>query len=181
MRTIVHKTFAIWNYDKEEKWLNEMAARGLALVSVSLCRYEFEDCNPGEYEVRLEMLDRRCSHPMSRKYVEFVEETGAENVGCFGKWVYFRKKKEEGSFALFSDNTARIRELTGILWVMGIISWANFGAAAYNLSIYLKWRLTEINLMAACVSTVMFGMCIFGFTKIFLKRRNLKEEQRLFE
>lgn len=180
MRTVVRKVFAIWNFDKEEKWLNEMAARGLGLVSVGFCRYEFEDCNPGEYEISLEMLDRWHKSPASRKYVEFVEETGAENIGCFGRWVYFRKKRADGSFTLFSDNTTRIRHLKGILWVIGIVSWANFCAVAYNLFLYWQWRL-KINLMAGCLSTIVFGVCIFGFTRIFLKRKKLKEEQRLFE
>ena len=34
MRKVIHKWFAAWNFDKEERWLNEMAAKGLGLVSV---------------------------------------------------------------------------------------------------------------------------------------------------
>ena len=34
MRTIIKKFFFVWDFDKEEKWLNEMAAKGLALVGV---------------------------------------------------------------------------------------------------------------------------------------------------
>ncbi len=49
MRKTIHKLFFIWDFDKEEKWLNQMAAKGLALVSVGFCKYEFEDCIPGEY------------------------------------------------------------------------------------------------------------------------------------
>ncbi len=29
--------FLVWDFDKEEKWLNEMAAKGLALTSVGFC------------------------------------------------------------------------------------------------------------------------------------------------
>ena len=32
MRQVVHKLFFIWDYEKEEAWLNEMAAKGLALI-----------------------------------------------------------------------------------------------------------------------------------------------------
>ena len=33
MRTTIRKWFWAWEYDKEEKWLEEMAAKGQALVS----------------------------------------------------------------------------------------------------------------------------------------------------
>jgi hypothetical protein len=33
--------FWVWDFDKEEKWLNEMAAKGLSLVSVGFYKYEF--------------------------------------------------------------------------------------------------------------------------------------------
>ena len=48
--------FWAWNFDKEEKWLNEMAAKGLCLISVGLFRYDFEDCEPGEYQIRMQLL-----------------------------------------------------------------------------------------------------------------------------
>ena len=35
MRQTIHKWF--WDFEKEEKRLNEMAAKGLSLVSVCIC------------------------------------------------------------------------------------------------------------------------------------------------
>lgn len=40
MRKVIRKVFMVWDFDKEEAWLNEMAAKGLSLVSVGWCRYE---------------------------------------------------------------------------------------------------------------------------------------------
>ena len=91
MRRIIKKFFFVWDFDKEEKWLNEMAAKGLALVSTGFCKYEFEDSLPGEYKICLQLLDKMPSHPEIRKYIEFMEETGAEQVGSFTRWVFFRK------------------------------------------------------------------------------------------
>ena len=48
MRQTIHKLFWVWDFDKEEKWLNEMAAKGLSLVSVGFCKYEFSDRVPGD-------------------------------------------------------------------------------------------------------------------------------------
>ena len=32
MRKVIRKWFWAWNFEKEEEWLNEMSAKGLALV-----------------------------------------------------------------------------------------------------------------------------------------------------
>ena len=41
MRLTKHRWYWVWEYEKEEQWLNQMAAQGWALVSVGYCRYEF--------------------------------------------------------------------------------------------------------------------------------------------
>jgi len=106
MRKVVHKIFFGWNYEKEEKWLNEMSAKGLQLVNVGICRYEFEEGEPNEYTYRYELLQHPPSHPEATAYVQFVEDTGAEHIGTMEGWAYFRKKTSEGEFNLFSDNAS---------------------------------------------------------------------------
>ncbi len=36
MKMVKHKLFFVWNYDNEEKWINQMAAEGWQLTDVSL-------------------------------------------------------------------------------------------------------------------------------------------------
>ena len=43
MRKIIKKVFWAWDSEKEEKWLNEMSAKGLALVDYTWFRYAFEE------------------------------------------------------------------------------------------------------------------------------------------
>lgn len=71
MRTVIHKWFWAWDFDKEEKWLNEMAAKGLALNSVGFCKYGFDECLPGEYNVRLELLDNMPGTPKAGSIFAF--------------------------------------------------------------------------------------------------------------
>ena len=54
----VHKWPWVWDFDKEEDWLNEMAQEGWALESVGFCTYTFRRCEPGEYIIRLEMRSK---------------------------------------------------------------------------------------------------------------------------
>ena len=41
-RKTVYKFWFVWDYDKEEKWLNDMAREGWALVDVGFNRFTFE-------------------------------------------------------------------------------------------------------------------------------------------
>ena len=56
-RKTIWKLFFVWNYEKEERWLNEMAMSGWALVHAAWPgRFTFEACEPGEYIIRMEIL-----------------------------------------------------------------------------------------------------------------------------
>ena len=71
-----------------------MAAQGLCLSAVSFCRYEFEKCNPGEYNIRLELLENFANQPESVQYISFLEETGAEHIGfCYEMALYEEENK----------------------------------------------------------------------------------------
>ena len=148
MRKVIYKWFWVWNFDKEEKWLNEMAAKGLALISISFFRYEFEDCVPGEYKIRLEFLENHFRRAENEKYIEFLEETGAEHVGTFAGWAYFRKRTIEENFRLFSDNTSRIKHLTRVINFIILLLGVNLYAGCYNLFLYFYWHHNSVNIIS---------------------------------
>ena len=54
---IIRKWFWVWEFEKEEKWLNEMAEKGWALEGVGFCKYRFTACEPGKYTARLELME----------------------------------------------------------------------------------------------------------------------------
>lgn len=181
MRKVVHKLFWAWDFDKEEKWLNELAAKGLALTSVGFCRYEFEDCVPDEYKICLELLEDRTSSKVEKaKYIEFLEETGAEHVGTFFNFVYFRKRTTEEDFRLFSDNTSRIKYLTRIIGYIAFFGGLNLFVGCYNLLMYYYWH-NPFNVIGSIVSLLFVVFCTIGLTRPSLKRKKLKSEQQIFE
>ena len=179
MRRTIRKFFFVWDFDKEEKWLNEMAAKGLALVSTGFCKYEFEDSLPGEYKVCLQLLDKMPSHPESQKYIAFMEETGAEHVGSFTRWVFFRKKASEGDFQLFSDNESKVKYLTSMLSFVALIVGLNLYIGLYNLFVvfFLHSAFNYIGLLNFAIALVG----IPGVIKLWKKRNRMKKESQLFE
>ena len=57
-------------------------------------RYTFSEGEPNEFTYRIDLLENNWrNHPVSKKYIEFIEETGAECVSTSGRWAYFMKKK----------------------------------------------------------------------------------------
>ena len=180
MRKAVHKLFFIWSFDKEEKWLNEMAAQGLALVSVGFARYEFERCVPGEYNIRLEMLKNSVNHPESQRYIRFLEDTGVEHIGTLFRWVYYRKKADLAPFDLFSDIDSRVRHLDRMLILLGIIGIANLVNAINTTQRYFLGGIDPM-LVPAVLTWACSLLMAYGFIRLFNKKRKLKKERILHE
>ena len=179
MRQTIRKWFWVWDFDKEEKWLNEMAAKGLSLVSVGFCKYEFEDSLPGEYKICLQLLDKMPRHPESKKYIDFLETTGAEQVGSFTRWVYFRKKATEGDFELFSDYDSRLKYLSSVISFVSLITVGNWIAGINNVFIATTFP-SPINYVG--ILNLLIGLVgTWGIIRLMRKRKKMKQEGQLFE
>ncbi len=162
----IRKWFWVWDFEKEEEWLNEMALNGWVLESVAFCSYHFVRCDPGEYSVRLEM------HAYDEAYVDFMRETGAEYVGRMMMWIYFRKKTADGPFDLYSDIDSRIRHLDRIGRVLTILGIANLAIGIANTlnPMNVGW----INLL--CATLLMYAL-----GRIHGKKEALEKERLLHE
>lgn len=180
MKHIVWKFWKAWDSDKEEQWLNQMAAQGLALTGVSFCRYEFEDCTPGSYTYRLELLKENIRHPESQRYIRFVEDMGARHVGTYSQWVYFAMPTAEGPFELHSDHESKINHLNRIMGILVPATFLCAGTGIQNLICLFSGRgvwgngIGFLNLAIA----VWTGL---GIRRIRKKRQLLKKEQQIFE
>ena len=180
MRQTIRKWFWAWEFDKEEAWLADMAARGKALVSARYATYEFEDSAPGEYIVRLEMMENSPTSHEGRQYIEFVEDTGAECVGTVMKWVYFRKKTADGPFELHGDNATRIKHLKGIQRLLLPLSIVNAGIAVYNFCVGIGFA-SPINVVCSMASVAVSVLLGVGIVKLNNKKIQLEKEAQLFE
>ena len=156
-----------------------MAAKGLALVGVGFCRYDFEDCIPGEYQVRLELLENHLQHEESRKYIRFIESTGAEQVGNFFRWVYFRKRTADGPFDLYSDLESRIKHLKRIIALILPISLANLSMGLVNVGNSFATGIWIAKV--GYLNLVIGALGCMGAWKLQKKRKRLEEEAQIFE
>lgn len=166
-RKTIRKWMWVWDFEKEETWLNQMSASGWVLDKVGFCKYEFMRAEPDEYTVRLEM------HDADPAYIAFMEETGAEYIGRMTQWIYFRKKIADGAFDLFSDRDSRIAHLDRIARVLRGVTLANLIIGVCN-SINPMLHVGWVNLLCATLTAYGLGR-IQGKADELRKARELQE------
>ena len=165
-RKTVKKWYWVWDFEKEERWLNQMAESGWVLDGVGFATYHFVKCEPGEYTVRLEMRDH------DEAYLQLMAESGAEYVGRIMKWIFFRKKAEHGSFNIFSDLDSRIAHLKKITTMLGALAGANFciGIANSFNATHFGW----LNLICCALLT-------YGLGRLHEMTERLQRDRQLME
>lgn len=180
MNRVIRKWFWVWNYEKEEEWLNKMAAQGLELTGVGFARYAFREGTPGEYEYRLQLLENLPTHAESVQYLHFLEELGVEHVASMQRWVYLRKKAAEGSFELFSDLGSRIKQLRQIFILLAVTLVPTIWWCGFNLWFGLTLRMWG-NLGCGVFLLAIAAMLGYGLVRIAKKIRRLKKEKAIQE
>ncbi|MBE5784353.1 MAG: DUF2812 domain-containing protein [Clostridiales bacterium] len=165
-RKKIARWFWVWEFEKEELWLNSMALEGWTLDRVGFCKYEFIRTEGGAYTVRLEMREKDAD------YTAFIEETGAEYIGRVAQWAYYRKKTELGSFDLFSDLDSRIAHLDRIGKALTVVAAANIVIGLANSFNYVN--IGWINLLVASLPAYCVG-------RIHSKKEVLERERAVRE
>lgn len=164
----LHKRFWVWEFEKEERWLNEMAQEGWALTKAGFCTYTFEKSEPGEYIIRLEMIDN------SQSFQTFMEELEAEAVGKCVNWAYFRRKAELGPFEMFSDIDSRISHLNKISKMLFLLCMANIVIGITGCTGTVSSRMGWLNLLCA-------ALLAYGLGRIHGMRDGLEKDRTLHE
>ncbi|OJV63815.1 MAG: hypothetical protein BGO41_00500 [Clostridiales bacterium 38-18] len=163
MKQIIWKGY--WDFEKEEKWLNELASKGLALSDYSWCRYAFEETDPGKYEYRIELLGELPKHPESQSYIRFLEDNGVECVATYMRWAYLRMEKTSGGFELYTDKASQLKHYTKVFKFWKTLFTMEVIVMLFNLVAgLLIWRLAEGNHSLINVNTI----CAFILTPIVI-------------
>ena len=171
----IHKLFWIWDYEKEENWLNDMAKKGYILQNVGIFTYYFRHSNDHKYQVRLDLLDDIASTTKSKQYIQFVESTGAQYIGSVARWAYFVKETSNGDFELYSDNASKIRFLNRIMGLMCIVFGMNIMFAINGFA-----HIEGIGLVGLFnASLAVLVAC--GMYKVYKNKKNIVKEGDMFE
>ena len=192
MRRVIHKWFWIWQLEKEQAWINEMASHGYSLEHAGRLTFEFDETEPGKYIYKEIFLKGWGESAENLKYFKFLEEMGIKVV-CYINypgtcWVYTRALKEEypDGIELYSDIDSKInyqKVMAGYL--IFVIAFTLF-AALLNISIVVNYWLMRDNVMILNLicSIIMSALCaatVIATVKTFINIGNLKKERKIHE
>lgn len=181
MKHIVRKWCV--DYEKEENWLNEMSAKGMALTDYSWCRYVFAEAPKNEYTYRIELLQHVPTHPESISYIKFLEESGIECVATYNRWIYLRKKSSEGPFDIYSDIESKISHYKRVYCLWNTLMWVEFIVGIINLVVGMVNLITNDKLLSLSVQNIFLGCFLIAFGMLLLRvgfpiRRKIKRLQQ---
>ena len=128
MRKVEYHFWTIDKFREEEKWLNEKAQQGWALVDAFAVRYVFVPCEPGEYTYKIMYTEEMPSAEARKEFEAFMAESGIETVGKYHRWGYYRKKNDGIPFELFNtqqeelNHVNRIKRLATLILALMILN-----------------------------------------------------------
>ncbi|KMY32819.1 hypothetical protein ACZ11_12080 [Lysinibacillus xylanilyticus] len=175
MKKRVYRFFL--DYEKEEAWVNDMAEQGWHLKCTMVGYFIFEKGEPGQYIYRNELIKGK-----SQDYFDFLESMNIEFVSKFGVWAYYRKKKSEGPFELFSDSSSKIKYLKSISRLFIAVTFLNLLIGFFNLYIGLG-ESTErfLNTGVSFLNFVVVMIMCMQILKVERRKKGLQRELHIFE
>lgn len=178
--TTIHKLY--WDFEKEELWLNDLAARGLALTDYCWGTYRFEQSAPGQWQYRIELLPQNARKPASREYLDFMADAGVQTVATYMSWVYFRKATADGPFELFSDLESRIAHYTRVLTFFSSLMAALVPLAAVSVINLTSGRSTlEFIFIPVAIQVGAVALLATQAYRTWRRLESLRARKRLFE
>ncbi len=119
--------------DEEQDWLNDYAQRGWAMSSFFAGIVTFVPSQPGEYIYQIDLLPGKGIFARNYEdYVIFMNEMGVEVLQRWGRWVYLRKRAENGPFEAYTDAASKIELYQRIrkmfIWALCIVFLCSFSA-----------------------------------------------------
>lgn len=102
--------FTIADIEREEKWLNEMAAAGWLLEKWDgRFRYTFRRGERGAWLYKIDMVEDGAKGLDGEEYVSFLGECGIEVACRHNQWLFLRKRVVDGPFDTTDALYARLR------------------------------------------------------------------------
>lgn len=180
-RKTVHKLLFIWDWDEEERWLNEMAAQGWYFVKYTFpFRYTFEQGELSAYQYRLQALENRIGSKESQDYLSFLRDMDIELMDSYLFWAYLRKPNNGEPFEIFSDVESKLkhmRRFSSIPLVCLIMLCLNLMWGAPTLIEHGGF----FGMMLVTLEVILTVLMVYGLTRMMVKYSALQKKGQINE
>lgn len=180
MKKIVKKMFFVWNEDKEQGFLEEMALKGYILTKVQFGKYFFQLDNPKKLTYQ---FDFRSFDKMNEEdYLQIYEDAGWSFVCKFGGWYYFSREwtEEEIDLSIFSNNKSKITKYRRLIFFLLVTGFPLYYHTFYLFILpELKFEFSGLYFVYRLIALVFSVLHAFALIKIWRlyrkKKYNIKE------
>ena len=165
------KWFWVWQDEREEIWLAEMAQQGYHLEKVSLPGYYyFQVGEPGSFIYRMDYQSLKT--PERENYLQLFADAGWEHVGDMTSWVYFRKQVQPGAEPeIYSDVESKISKYQRIIAYLVI-----FLPIMFVIKPNGRDHMT-LGLVVEGLFLILMFIYIFAMIQLFRRVSQLKESR----
>jgi hypothetical protein len=95
------------DFDKEEKWLNDMAREGWAFWHSNGLVYRFKQCKPGEFIYQIDFDEDKSKQGVG-DYVVFRKSCGDQFVHQWKRKIYWKRETASGPFEAENNVAAKL-------------------------------------------------------------------------
>ncbi|MEK0315517.1 DUF2812 domain-containing protein [Cohnella sp. 56] len=172
-----------WDYEKEERWLNELSAGGLHMTKGGAFRSEFERDDTVRYTYGLDYQGGLTKkNGKLDEYIELYREIGWEYVSTYaGIWHFFRRPWEPGETPkLYTDRESLVGHYRKIQRLMIVMLLLNAGIFCINMTNIVsridgavRWGITGPLLV---IYVGLFTLLGYGIMKIKGKIKKIDGE-----
>lgn len=175
MKKVKYRFFL--EFEKEEKWINEMAQKGWHLEKFFLGRFTFSKGEPGKFIYRSDYVGG-LSTKEKQDYFEFLKDSEVTIVHESLNWVYIKKLAADGPFEIYTDTTSKLAFYNRILstFLICFISALSLGISQLSLSSSSSFRI-----FVASYFLIGAQILAIPIIKIMKQKKKLKERQKSFE
>ncbi|MCK9862737.1 DUF2812 domain-containing protein [Paenibacillus sp. ATY16] len=170
-----------WDFEKEEKWINEMSRDGLHFKKASMASSFFAKDESVRYTYRLDyQTGQGLGSSKFQEYIDLYRDAGWEYVSSYGSlWHYFRREWQPGEEPrLYTDRDSLIqlyKRMQRVMAIMMLVNLIIMLANMVNLRNFLSGdRFWTIGLPVTVLYLLLFGVLGYGCWRMQKKVNALK-------
>ncbi|MGZ5199766.1 MAG: DUF2812 domain-containing protein [Telluria sp.] len=161
-----YKVHFVWQDDREERWLRDMARQGLHLVTASpFCRYVFRRGAPADIAYRLDYVRNARRDP---GYYQLFQDAGWDHVlSCMG-WQYWRKSADGTEPEIFTDGASKADRLRRVRNSLVAVAVPSLSVICFNPAYWqAAGRLSSgTHLGVAAITVTLAAIYVYIFSKL---------------
>lgn len=167
------------DYEKEEAWINEMAAQGWHLEKFSVGRFTFKKGEPGAFIYRNEFLSG-MQVSEREEYLEFLADSNVTIVHTFGGWIYMKRATADGPFRIYTDKKSKISYYKRMLNVWLLFFAINILFGMMNVFEF-SGGFGRMNLAIGSLNIAVSLLLLYPLIKVYQRKKSLEKQQIFFE